>query len=112
MKAIMALLLGILLLAATPVKAQGPADSIYYNGKIITVWDTHPIVEAFAIRGNRFVFAGSNAEALKLAGPSTRKVDLRGRSVVPGMIESHVHPIGAALSEAGPWPKIFHGRVP
>ena len=105
MKVLVALLSGILLLWAAPVTAQRPADAIYYNGKIITVWDAHPVVEAFAIRGNRFVLVGSNAEVLKLAGPSTRKVDLRGRCVVPGLIESHVHPIGAALSERdGPVP--------
>lgn len=104
MKILAALLSGILLLWAAPVMAQ-QADAIYYNGKIITVWDAHPVVQAFAIRGNRFVLVGSNAEVLKLAGPKTRKVDLRGRCVVPGLIESHVHPIGAALSERdGPIP--------
>lgn len=105
MRILVAWLLGAFCFCISPVAAQGPVDTIYYNGKIITVWDARPVVEAFAVRGNRFVLAGSNAEALKLSGPTTVKVDLRGRCVVPGLIESHVHPIGAALSERdGPVP--------
>ena len=105
MKILVTLFSGILLLWAASAKAQEPADAIYYNGKIITVWDAHPVAEAFAVQGNHFVLVGSNAEVLKLAGPSTRKVDLRGRCVVPGLIESHVHPIMSALSERdGPVP--------
>jgi len=98
-------LLGLLLLGVSPLAAHGQADAIYYNGKVITVWDANPVVEAFAVRGNRFAAVGTNADVRKLAGPSTRMVDLQGRCVVPGLIESHVHPIGAALSERdGPVP--------
>ena len=75
------------------------ADTIYYNGKIITLWDAHPVCEAVAIRGNRFIAVGSNAEILKTAGPATKRVDLQGRTVLPGLIDSHTHPIMAALSE-------------
>lgn len=92
------------LVAALPAAAQDP-DTVYYNGKIITVWDARPVAQAMAVRGNRFTAVGSNDEVLKLAGPKTKKVDLRGRSVVPGLIESHVHPITAALTER-------HGPVP
>jgi hypothetical protein len=78
---------------------------IYYNGKVITVWDAKPIAEAVAIRGNRFASVGSNGDVLKTAGAGTKKIDLKGRAVMPGMIESHTHPIGAALSEQdGPIP--------
>ena len=87
-----------LLLPAAVLSAQ-PADTIYYNGKIITVWDAHPVAEAVAIRGKRFLAVGSNSEVLKMAGASTKKVDLGGRAVVPGLIESHTHPIAAAMSE-------------
>src|SRR4029077_17069746 len=53
----------------------------------------------------RFLAVGSTAEVVKTAGPSTKKIDLAGRCVVPGIIESHVHPISAALSEIdGPLP--------
>ncbi|MCW5980251.1 MAG: amidohydrolase [Bryobacteraceae bacterium] len=85
--------------------AADDADVIYHNGKIITLWDKAPVAEAVAIRDGRFVAVGSNGEALKLAGPATRKVDLQGRAVTPGIVESHTHPIMAALSERdGPVP--------
>jgi predicted amidohydrolase YtcJ len=95
---------GLVLLLPALLGAQ-PADTIYHNGKIITMWDKRPAAEALAVRGNRLVAVGSNAEVLRTAGPSTRKVDLRGRTVVPGLIENHVHPVSAALSEQdGPVP--------
>lgn len=96
-----------LLLAAWPLLAGGheEADIVFYNGKIITVASGKPLAEAVAIHGNRFLAAGSNQEVLKLAGPATRKYDLQGRAVAPGIIESHTHPASAALSEQdGPVP--------
>lgn len=75
------------------------ADTIYYKGKIVSLWDAHPICEAVAIRENRFLVVGSNAEVLKTAGPQTKRIDLKGRTVLPGLIDSHTHPISAALSE-------------
>ena len=82
-----------------------PPDTIYYNAHIITMAPGRPSAEAVAIRGDRFTLIGGNGEVLKTAGPDTRKIDLGGKCVVPGIIESHVHPIGAALSEIdGPVP--------
>jgi predicted amidohydrolase YtcJ len=75
------------------------ATTVYHNGKIVTVSDAKPSAEAFAVEGNRFLAVGSNAEVIKAAGPDAKRVDLRGRTVVPGLIESHTHPIGAALAE-------------
>ncbi len=72
------------------------------------MWDRHPNVQAVAIRGDRFVAVGTDADVLKTAGPGTQKIDLHGRCVIPGLIEGHVHPIEAALSEIdGPIP-VFH----
>jgi predicted amidohydrolase YtcJ len=84
--------------------AQAPAvtpaaDTIYVNGHIITMWADRPIVEAVAIRGDRFVAVGDTFDIRRLSGPATRVVDLRGRTVVPGLQDSHTHPISAALSE-------------
>ena len=86
------------------VRAQAP-DTIYYNARVITMATGRAAAQAVAIRGDRFTAGGSNDEVLKAAGTETRKIDLGGKCVVPGIIESHVHPIGAALSEIdGPVP--------
>lgn len=91
------------LLAATAF-AQ-PPDVIYHNGKIVTLWNRLPEAQAVAVRGDRFTAVGSNADVLAQAGPATRRIDLAGRTVIPGIVESHVHPIAAALSEKdGPVP--------
>jgi predicted amidohydrolase YtcJ len=93
-------------LFAVAASAQAP-DAIYYNAAIITMSDAQPNAQAVAIRGDRFVAVGSNADVLKTAGPRTQKIDLAGKCVVPGIIETHVHPIGAAMSEIdGPVPVI------
>src|SRR3954471_7096898 len=87
--------------------AQGPPDIIYYNASIITMSSDRPAAQAVAIRGDRFTAVGSTADILKTAGPGTQKIDLGGKCMVPGIIETHVHPIGAALSEIdGPVPVV------
>ena len=68
-----------------------PADTILTNGKIITVDDQFSIAQAVAVRGDRIVAVGTNQNITRLAGPNTRRIDLRGRSVVPGMIDNHAH---------------------
>lgn len=93
------------LLLLVAVALAPAADLILHNAKIVTMDEKRPLAEALAIEGGRFTAVGSNAEVLKLAKPSTRRIDLRGRTVVPGLIDSHTHPIGAALSEIdGPVP--------
>jgi len=70
---------------------QPPPDLIVYNAKIVTVDRAFSIAQAAAIRGGRFVAVGSNAAVLALAGPSTAKTDLRGRTVLPGFNDTHNH---------------------
>jgi len=70
---------------------QAPPDVILTNGKVITVDDRFSIAQAVAVRGDRIVAVGTTADITKLAGPSTRRIDLRGRSVVPGFIDNHAH---------------------
>jgi len=78
--------------AALSLSAQQPApDIILTNGKIITVDDQFQIAQAVAVRGDRIVAVGTNQNITRLAGPSTRRIDLRGRSVVPGLIDNHAH---------------------
>jgi hypothetical protein len=66
-------------------------DIVLFNGKIITVDDRFSIAQAVAIRGDRFTAVGTNQEITKLAGPNTRRIDLRGRAVTPGFIDNHAH---------------------
>jgi predicted amidohydrolase YtcJ len=80
------------IVAALSLSAQQPApDIILTNGKIITVDDQFQIAQAVAVRGDRIVAVGTNQNITRLAGPSTRRIDLRGRSVVPGLIDNHAH---------------------
>ena len=76
--------------------AEPPADLVVLNGKIVTVSPQSSIVEAAAVREGRFVAVGANSKVKKLVGDRTRVIDARGKTVVPGLIETHVHAIGVA----------------
>src|SRR5687768_12781002 len=67
------------------------ADIVLHGGRIITVDPRFSVQEAVALSGNRIVFVGGNAEALRLADARTRTIDLRGRAVMPGLIDGHAH---------------------
>jgi predicted amidohydrolase YtcJ len=69
------------------------ADRVYLNGKIITVDDKFSIAEAMASKGDRFIYVGSDAGAKEHIGDKTNVVDLQGRTVTPGLIDSHMHPM-------------------
>src|SRR5215211_7161226 len=89
-------LAGVAILAAATiapvVRAQQPtADLILTNGKIITVDEKFSIAQAVAVRGDRIIAVGTTADITRLAGPNTRRIDLRGKSVVPGFIDNHAH---------------------
>ncbi len=60
-----------------------PPDLIVHNGKIATVDDKFTLVEAIAVRGERIVAVGENADLLKLAGPATKLLDVGGKTVIP-----------------------------
>ena len=70
---------------------QRSPDLILTNGKVITVDDKFTIAQAVAITGDRFSAVGTNQQITQLAGASTRRIDLHGRSVVPGLIDNHMH---------------------
>jgi predicted amidohydrolase YtcJ len=85
-----ALIAGMLSLAS--LVAQEPAaDVLLTGGKIITVDDRFTIAQAMAIRGERIVAVGTDRDLSRLAGPSTRRIALAGRSVIPGLIDNHMH---------------------
>jgi len=74
-------------------------DKIYFNGKIVTVDDNFTIAQAIAIKKDSFLAVGHSTQILKTAGPNTRKIDLAGKTVIPGLIDAHGHSDWAAVSE-------------
>ena len=75
-----------------PLAAQQAApDTILFNGKIFTSDAAHPYVQALAMRGERIVATGDSAKIQALAGPRTRRIDLGGRVVIPGINDAHNH---------------------
>ena len=87
----------ILLCLAAPAWAQAP-DTVLLNGKVVTLDARSTTQEAIAVRDGRIIAVGTTADIRKLAGPATRVIDARGRTVIPGLIDSHLHAIRAALS--------------
>lgn len=79
--------------------APQPVDLILHRGKIVTVDDRFSIRQALAVRDGRIVAVGSNGSVLKLRGPGTKVIDLQGKTVLPGLIDSHTHPMGACMTE-------------
>lgn len=75
------------------------ASAVYFNGKVITMSAGSRLAQAFLIEGNRFTRVGSNDEVLRAAPPGIPRIDLKGRTVVPGLNDSHTHPIMAAMAE-------------
>ena len=82
------------------------ADLLLHHGKILTVDSRFSTAQAVAVKAGRIVAVGSDATVLAAErGPHTRVIDLEGRTVLPGLIDAHVHPLGAGLSE-------FRGEIP
>ncbi len=72
------------------------ADLVLVNGKVVTVDAEDSIVEAVAVNNGRILAIGSTSEVMELAGEGTEVLDLGGKTVLPGMIDTHTHPSGAA----------------
>ena len=81
------------------VQGQPPPDLILHSGKVVTVDDDFSVAEAIAIGQGRIVAVGGNSTVRSLASPVSRIVDLQGRTVLPGLIDTHTHPLGAAMYE-------------
>lgn len=92
-------LLGVVATNPAAACAEEPPDVILHSGKVVTVDDRFQIAEAIAVRGSRIVRVGASGDLRALAGPNTKVVDLAGRFVCPGLIDSHVHATGAAVYE-------------
>lgn len=81
----------LLLAVSLPALAAEQADLILHNGKIVTVDERFAITQAVAIKGERVMATGRNGDIAKLAGSGTRKIDLKGKTVIPGLIDNHAH---------------------
>ena len=77
-----------------------PADLVVVNAKVVTVDPEWRIASGFAVRGGRFSLIGSTSEVRRAIGPDTRVVDAGGRTIVPGLIDTHVHALDVAATEA------------
>jgi len=84
----------IVLSAAWLAAQQKPADLILHNGKVLTVDSKFSIAQALAVTGNTITAVGSSEDVMKLAGPNTQVIDLKGRTVVPGLLDTHLHYTG------------------
>jgi predicted amidohydrolase YtcJ len=94
-------ILSITIIFQSSCKSMKHADLVLINGKIITVNKEFTICEGVAISGNKILATGTNIEMGKLSGRKTRIIDLHGKSVIPGLIDAHLHPESASLSELG-----------
>ena len=74
----------------------GQPNLLLIGGKVLTMDENESIVEAVAIRGNRIIAVGSSNELESLVGSETKVIDLKGRILIPGLIDSHTHPLIAA----------------
>ena len=91
--------------AAKTVPTAKTADLILTGGKIVTVDKDFSTASALAVAGERILAVGTDEQIAKLAGPDTNRIDLAGKTVIPGLIDSHLHAPGASVYE-------FDHRVP
>ena len=85
------------LLTLTGMVGAQPADRIWTGGPVITINDNMPRAEAVAERGGHIVAVGKQADVMKLRGPSTQMIDLKGRALLPGFIDPHGHVLGGGM---------------
>ena len=92
------LILALSLFLSQSVRWNPSADIIFTNGKIVTVDTNFTIAQALAIKDGKLIAVGTNNDALAFRGPNTKVLDLAGKTVIPGLQDSHIHFLG--LGEA------------
>jgi len=94
------------IMVCTSALLGADADLVLYQGKIVTMDGNSSIATAVAIKNGRITRLGTDADVRKNeAGPHTKEINLGGKCVLPGLIDAHVHPLGAGLSE-------YRGEIP
>lgn len=97
---ILLIILSLLFVSFMPLQPRvAPADIVFKNGNVYTANDKAPQAEAVAVKADRIVFVGTNADAQKYVGPKTRVVDLHGSTVLPGFADAHQHLSGVGQRE-------------
>jgi predicted amidohydrolase YtcJ len=99
MKILLASLSIVVLSLLSATSKSEPADLVLKNGNIYTVNDKQARAEAVAVKDDRIIFVGTNADAQKYVGKKTRVVDLHGNTVVPGLTDAHHHLSGVGFRE-------------
>lgn len=80
-----------LVLSARVSLGADTADAVYHNGTILTINDAQPTAEAVAVKDGRILAVGAEADVLKTVGENTKKIDLHGKTMLPGFVDSHGH---------------------
>jgi len=83
--------------SSSAMAADPSAEVVYQNGTVHTVDQTGAVAQALAISGGKIGYVGSNAGAQSLIGKNTKVIDLAGRTVMPGLIDGHMHPVAAGM---------------
>ncbi|ESQ89842.1 amidohydrolase [Asticcacaulis sp. AC460] len=88
-------------LAFPAAAAQKPAETVFIGGKVLTLDVKGTVAQAVAVRDGRIVFVGDDAGAKALTGRKTTVVDLHGRTLMPGLVDGHMHPQSGGLRTLG-----------
>lgn len=82
------------LMASSSALAAAPADAVFVSGKVLTLDAKDSTAQAVAVKDGRIMYVGTNAGARALADAHTRVIDLKGKVLMPGLVDGHVHPLG------------------
>ena len=88
-------------LAMTSLQAMAAADLVLFNGKVFTAEPGQGLVQAVAVQDGKILQVGTDAQINALADERTRRIDLGGKVLMPGMIDTHSHPVVAAFDSMG-----------
>jgi predicted amidohydrolase YtcJ len=94
---VLVLSIALMCIPTAPAAAETPADRVYRNGTVFTSDEKNSLAEAVAIRDGKIVYVGGNAGVEAFVGPRTQVIDLRGRFLMPGLIDGHLHPLEGGL---------------